>query len=84
MEGRTINLSERGVYFVCREQISAGDEVEMYFTIPSALTGRGPESVRCKARIVHVEPDDGNLGLTGAGVLVSHFEALASPRDWAN
>src|SRR5215469_12700427 len=77
MEGQAVNLSERGVYFVCRENVMTGEEVEMFFTIPSALTGRAAESIRCRARVVHAEPLAGNRELTGAGAAVDRFECLA-------
>jgi PilZ domain len=84
IEGQAVNLSERGVYFVCRENVMTGEEVEMFFTIPSELTRRAAESIRCKARIVHAEPLTGNHDMTGAGVLVETFDPLARSRDWAN
>jgi hypothetical protein len=55
-EGRAENLSERGVYFVCSEKVSVGEEIELFFTLPPDLTGRPPEGVRCKARIVYAQP----------------------------
>jgi hypothetical protein len=83
-EGQVQNLSERRVYFVCREKLDVGEEVELFFTLPAELTGRPPESVRCNARIVYAQPLDRNPELTGAGVIVSRFEPLARSRNWAN
>jgi hypothetical protein len=79
LEGEAQNLSERGVYFVCTEKVNVGQEVEMFFTIPGELTGRGPEDIRCRARIVHAEPLEPDRELIGAGVAVKRFEALARP-----
>jgi hypothetical protein len=84
LEGEAQNLSERGVYFVCTENIHVGQEVEMFFTIPGEFTGRGPENIHCKARIVHAQALQGNRQLTGAGVAVKRFEALARPYTWAH
>lgn len=81
--GKALNLSERGVYFTCREKLSIGQPIEMYFTLPSELTGRAPESVRCSARVVHVD-EDGQLGLRGIGASVEEFEPVAAVRNWAN
>jgi hypothetical protein len=83
-QGQAQNLSERGVYFVCREKLAAGEEVEMYFTLPAELTGPPAESVRCSALIVYAERLEKNPELTGAGVIVQSFEPLAKSRNWAN
>jgi PilZ domain len=83
-EGQVQNLSERGVYFICREKLGVGEEVELFFTLPAELTGRTPESVRCSARIVYAQPLERNAELTGAGVFVNRFEPLARSRNWAN
>ena len=45
-EGQAQNLSERGVYFVSRQPVTVGEEVELFLTIPAELTGRADESVR--------------------------------------
>ncbi|HKS68183.1 MAG TPA: PilZ domain-containing protein [Candidatus Acidoferrales bacterium] len=83
-EGQVQNLSERGVYFVCREKVAVGEEVELFFTLPAELTGRPPESVRCHARIVYAEPLERNPELMGAGVSVNRFEPVARSRNWSN
>jgi hypothetical protein len=83
MEGETVNLSERGLYFVSSQEVTVGQELEMYLTLPSELTGRGSEKVRCTARIVHTE-SVGRRGMTGAGAVVDLFEPLTSPRNWDN
>lgn len=81
--GKALNLSERGVYFTCREKLSIGQALEMYFTLPSELTGRAPENVRCSARVVHVD-EDGQAGLRGIGACVEQFEPVAGARNWSN
>lgn len=83
-EGRAENLSERGVYFVSREPVSAGEEIELYLTLPPELTGRSSESVRCSARVIFARPLEREPGFTGAGASVRYFEAIARARDWGN
>jgi anti-sigma B factor antagonist len=84
LEGQAQNLSERGVYFVCTEKVGVGQQLEMFFTIPGELTGRGPENIRCRARIVHAEPLERNRTLTGVGAAVPRFEVLARPYSSAS
>ena len=84
MEGRALNLSERGLYFTSRESLHVGEPLEMYFTLPDELTGRGPEQVRCTARVVHVDEHVDETGARGIGATVERFEPIAAPRNWAN
>jgi hypothetical protein len=82
--GETVNLSERGMYFRSRHLVSVGEPLEMYLTLPRELTGRSPEEVRCRARVVHVENHADKQGLTGVGASIERFEPVASVNKWAN
>jgi hypothetical protein len=84
IEGESVNLLERGIYFRSRQRVDVGEPLEMYFTIPRELTGRGAEHVRCSARVVHVEPQADRQGLVGVGAAVERFEPMSSARDWGN
>ena len=84
MDGEALNLSERGVYFTSRERLQVGEPLEMYFTLPRELTGRGPEQVRCSARVVHVDDRTDPRGARGIGATVDRFEPVLPPRNWAN
>jgi hypothetical protein len=81
--GKALNLSERGVYFTCREKLKVGQSIELYFTLPTELTGRAPENVRCSARVVHVD-EDGVEAVRGIGASVEQFEPVAAVRNWPN
>jgi hypothetical protein len=81
--GKALNLSERGVYFTCRETLSVGQSIDMYFTLPTELTGRAPENIRCSAHVVHVD-NGGQTGLRGIGTCVERFEPITAIRDWSN
>jgi hypothetical protein len=83
-EGETVNLSERGVCFQSRHQIRVGQPIEIYFTLPSDLTGRSPEQVRCNARVVHVENGSELHGMTRVGASIERYEPLTAGRRWDN
>jgi hypothetical protein len=83
-EGEAVNLSERGIYFRSREEVSVGEPIEMYFTLPRELTGRSPEQVRCSARVVHVASGVDHLGMRGVGASIERFEPLVAARNWEN
>lgn len=64
--GKTVNLAERGVAFKSRHAMSLGQPIELFSTLPTELTGRKPEDVRCTARVVHVDrcgDKQGNVGV---------------------
>lgn len=82
LEGVTINLSEHGICFFSREKIRVGDPVEVFFRLPRELTGRSPEDVRCKARIVHVKPIANETLKVGA--TIESFETLDTSSRWDN
>jgi PilZ domain len=84
LEGETVNLSERGIYFRSRQNVSIGEPLEMYFTLPRELTGRGPEEVRCSARVVHVQKGADQEGMVGVGATIERFEPIGSIRSWDN
>jgi len=71
--GETINISELGIYFKSNERVSFGEELEMFFRLPSELTGRGPEKVRCSGRVVHVNGSVDGKGTSGIGVAIGSF-----------
>jgi hypothetical protein len=84
IEGESVNLSERGIYFKSPHRVNVGESLEMYFTIPREVTGRSAEPVRCSARVVHVESQADRQGFLGVGAAVERFEPMASARDWGN
>ncbi len=82
-DGQAQNLSERGVYFVSRQRLVVGEEVELFLTIPPELTGRAAESVRCKGCVVYAQPLKQQPELTGVGVSIRYFEPIGR-QSWAN
>jgi hypothetical protein len=82
-EAVTIDLSERGVGFRSKESVSLGQSIEMYFTLPTELTGRIPEDVRCTAKVVHVDHHEEH-GFTSVGANIERFERITSGRVWGN
>lgn len=84
IEGETINLSERGIYFKSSKQLTVGEPLEMFFTIPRELTGRGPEDVRCNARVVHVDNGIDAHGALGIGAAIVRFEQTNHVHNWDN
>jgi hypothetical protein len=79
----TVDLSERGVGFKSQQTVSLGQSIEIYFTLPTELTGRIPEDVRCTARVVHVDHHEEH-GFTSVGADIQRFERITSGKVWGN
>jgi len=83
-DGQSINLSERGIYFKAHSKLSVGAPIEIYFTLPTELTGRTPEEVRCWALVVHINHDLDAMGTNGVGATIERFEPVKARRNWDN
>ncbi|MFZ0738011.1 MAG: PilZ domain-containing protein [Candidatus Acidiferrales bacterium] len=83
-QGETINLSDHGVYFRTPRPLTIGDALEVVMTLPSALTGRKPEEVRCDARVVHVDLLSEPGACAAVGVSIQRFERIVTDSRWAN
>jgi hypothetical protein len=57
---------------------------ELVAVPPTELTGRSPEQVSCRARVVHVDRPETIDGLTGVGAAIERFERIARSRTWDN
>jgi PilZ domain-containing protein len=82
--GETVNLSERGVAFKSFQPVSLGQPIELFFTLPTVLTGRIPEDVRCSARVVYVDPIGDPQGAIRIGATIERFERIPLVRSWGN
>ena len=65
-----VNLSERGIGFKTKQNLNVGESVEIFFTLPTALTGRAPEDVRCNARVVRVDKSADVHGMIAIGAAI--------------
>ena len=83
-QGEIVNLSERGIAFKTKQNLSVGESVEIFFTLPTALTGRAPENVHCNARVVRVEKGRDMNGMMAIGAAIDRFERTTVMRNWDN
>jgi hypothetical protein len=83
-QGETVNLSERGIRFRTRHSLSVGESVELFFTLPTELTGRAIEDVKCNARVVHVDHEPDMYGHISVGASIECFERTSVARNWDN
>lgn len=75
--GRTRDISTRGVYFIIDEELSAGAEVDITLTLPAEIT-RGTEVfVRAQGKVVRVEkkPQDG-IERLGVAAVIERYDII--------
>ncbi len=54
-EGRTRDISTRGLYFVVSQELQSGSELDITLTLPAEITHGTEVLVRAQAKIVRVE-----------------------------
>jgi PilZ domain len=61
--GETRDVSFRGLYFTIEAAVEAGSSIEFVLTLPQQITLAGDVHIRCYARVLRVEPNDGRRGV---------------------
>ncbi len=62
--GETRDVSFRGLYFTIEAATpEAGSSIEFVLTLPQQITLAGDVYIRCYARVLRVEPRDGQRGV---------------------
>ena len=62
-EGHTRDVSFRGLYFLIEAVLETGSSIEFVLTLPQQITLAGDVHIRCYARVLRVEPQDGHRGV---------------------
>lgn len=75
--GKTRDISTRGLYFMLEEDLDAGSELDITLTLPSEVT-RGPEVfVRATGKVVRVDrtPQNGSSRV-GVAAVIERYEIV--------
>jgi PilZ domain len=75
----TVNVSARGIFFYLDRWMKEGSQVEVTMNFPSQVTLTDPLRVRFLAKVVRVEPQDGNR--MGVAATIEEYEFLRSEED---
>ena len=62
-EGKTRDVSFRGLYFLTEGALETGSSIEFVLTLPQQITLAGDVRIRCYARVLRVEPHNGHRGV---------------------
>ncbi len=63
LQGETRDVSFRGLYFLMEAAVDTGSSIEFVLTLPQQITLAGDVHIRCYARVLRVEPQDGRRGI---------------------
>jgi len=70
-EGKTRDISTRGLYFIMDQNLQAGSELDLTLTLPAEVTHGSEVFVRAQGKVIRVEPriEDGNTRMGVAAVI---------------
>ncbi len=83
-KAESVNISQRGAYFVTDFPLKVGTPVELFLRMPRELTGQDATEVRCAARVVHVQPNIFVGSKSGVGVHIERYEAVSAGERWTS
>ena len=74
-EGKTRDISTRGLYFVTEQDLQAGSELDITLTLPSEIT-HGSE-VFVRGKVVRVEPrTEGQSVRVGVAAVIERYDII--------
>ena len=70
-EGKTRDISTRGLYFLLDQHLEAGSQLDITLTLPAEITHGSEVFVRAMGKVIRVEPrsEDGNSRMGVAAVI---------------
>jgi hypothetical protein len=75
--GKTRDISTRGVYFTIDQDLNAGAELDITLTLPSEVTRGSEVFIRAMGKVVRVEkkPENG-LSRVGVAAVIERYEII--------
>ena len=75
--GKTRDISTRGLYFTVEEDVGAGAELDITLTLPSEVTRGSEVFIRATGRVVRVDkkPENGNSRV-GVAAVIERYEIV--------
>jgi c-di-GMP-binding flagellar brake protein YcgR len=76
-QGKTRDISPRGLYFVIDQNVEAGSELHLTLTLPSEVTHGSAVFVRALGKVVRVEQrfEDGNPRM-GVAAVIERYDII--------
>src|SRR5690348_2946378 len=75
--GKTRDISTRGLYFVIDQDLQAGSELDITLTLPAEVTHSNEVFVRATGKVVRVEPrgEDDELRM-GVAAVIERYDII--------
>jgi len=75
--GKTRDISTRGVYFTIDRDLNAGAELDMTLTLPAEVTRGSEVLIRATGKVIRVErrPDNGSPRI-GVAAVIERYEIV--------
>lgn len=75
--GRTRDISTRGLYFTINQDLTAGAELDITLTLPAEITHGTEVFVRAQGRVVRVEhgAEDGSKAM-GVAAVIERYDII--------
>ena|ERR1043165_10201135 len=75
--GKTRNISTRGVYFMIDNDVNAGSELDLTMTLPAEVTGGTEVFIRAIGKVLRTEkrPENGSQR-TGVAAIIERYEII--------
>jgi len=76
-QGKTRDVSTRGLYFVVEQNLEAGSELDITLTLPAEITHGSEVFVRALGKVVRVERrmEDGNTRM-GVAAVIERYDII--------
>lgn len=76
-DGKTRDISTRGLYFVVHQELGAGSELDITLTLPAEITRGSDVLVRAQGKVVRVEPrlEDGETRM-GVAAIIERYDII--------
>lgn len=74
--GKTRDISTRGVYFHVGNQLAAGSELDLTMTLPAEVTGGTEVFIRAIGKVVRVEKGSDGDHQVGVAALIQRYEIV--------
>jgi hypothetical protein len=75
-QGRTRDVSFRGLYFTADSQYESGSALQFILTLPKEITMAGDVNILCYAQVVRVESQNDTIGVAAK---IERYEFLSAP-----
>jgi c-di-GMP-binding flagellar brake protein YcgR len=75
--GKTRDISTRGVYFTLEEDMNSGSELDITLTLPAEVTRGSEVFIRAMGKVVRVDrrPEDGSTRV-GVAAVIERYEII--------